>query len=51
MMVIVPLKNVHDFPHSPLEEREILRTWPEESFFINNSRVNPPVLKERAFPS
>jgi hypothetical protein len=34
--MIIPLKNAHEFVHSPLEEEEMLVTWPEESFFIIN---------------
>jgi hypothetical protein len=34
--VIVSLKNGHDFAYSSLEEREMMLTWPEESFSIIN---------------
>jgi hypothetical protein len=48
MRVIVPLKNAHDFAFSAVEEREMLGTWPGESFFILHSKVNPTVLTECA---
>jgi hypothetical protein len=51
MKVIVPLKNAHDVEHSPLEARDIVVTWREESFFIIDSRINPTILTECDFPS
>jgi hypothetical protein len=51
MGVIVRLKKAHEFAHSPLEEREMLGIWPEQSVFVINSGVNPTVLTECPFRS